>query len=183
LHIPNLSMRYRNIIITLLLIASPIFHFQGNTLTEHQARAAYIYNFIKFITWPEHVFKTADQPICITFFGHSEVEKEFKELIQDRTINDRHIEVKVIYTNQELDSCHIVYLNDIERRYQISTINALKNDPVLTISNAEYFTRIGGMIHFIIADDRLCFEINRSALEAVNLEVSAKLLRVARVVE
>jgi len=78
LHIPNLSIRYRNIIITLLLVASPIFHFQGNTLTEHQARAAYIYNFIKFITWPEHVFKTADQPICITFLDILKSKKNSK---------------------------------------------------------------------------------------------------------
>lgn len=176
-------MKDRIFITFLLLFISPVFQSQSNTLTEHQARAAYLYNFIKFVTWPESAFESPNDPIRILFLGESEVEKEFNKIITDRTINDRHIEVKNRNTNQELSTFHIVYLNDLERRHQIATINALKNLPVLTVSNAEYFSRIGGMIHFLIVDDRLCFEINRPALDSVHLEVSAKLLRVARIVE
>lgn len=170
----------------MLLILSVLLLSLGSktdTLTEYQVRAAYLYNFVKFVKWPGSAFESDSQPIIIGLFSGNQVEEELQKIIRNRTIDSRSIAIRTLENPQDAAVCHVVYFGDIERRHQIATINLIRKKPILTISDAGYFCRIGGMIQFNIEDNKLGLAINRKAADAAQLEISAKLLRVAQIVE
>jgi hypothetical protein len=156
---------------------------QSQTLTEHQVRAAYLYNFVKFVEWPDGTFKDESEAILIGLFKDDPVKEELESIIKGRTIDSRPIRIKLLGNSKDADECHVVYLADAERRHQISTINMLGSKPVLTISDADYFCRIGGMIRFFVHENRFRLEINRTAVDRAQLEISAKILRVAEIID
>ncbi|MBN2103651.1 YfiR family protein [bacterium] len=156
---------------------------QAETLTEYQVRAAYLYNFLKFVKWPGHAFENDHQPITIGIFHFSPVEQDLRNIIRNRTIDSRSITIKILEQPEDAQDCHVVYFGDIERRHQIATIGIVQKNPILTISDAGYFCRIGGMIYFYIEDNRLRLVINRKAVDNAQLEISARLLRVAQIVD
>ena len=167
-------------IFCLLFFAFSLAH-KAEVLTEYQVKAAYLYNFLRFVKWPGHAFKDEQQPIIIGIFQFNPVEQDLRKIIANRTIGSRLIVIKTLESPQDAQGCHAVYFGDIERRHQISTITMIEQNPVLTISDADYFCRIGGMIYFFTEDNRLRLIINRKAVSDAQLEISAKLLRVAQI--
>lgn len=172
-----------HIITYLLLCLVPDSPNQSVNLTVNEVRAAYLYNFVKFVSWPDHVFDKSDDPIVIGFWDSNEVEKAFHNIIKGRTINSRTVDIRLIESLSDVIFCNVIYMNGADKRHQVSVVNLVRKKPILTVSDEAYFSRIGGMIQFYFDNNQLKFEINRKALSAVELEVSARLLRVARVIE
>ncbi len=83
----------------------------------------------------------------------------------------------------ELKSCQILYISNSERGRLKDIFAALEGQPVLLVADVSGFAIDGGMIGFVLEQQRIIFEINREALEQANLKASAKLLKLARIVK
>ncbi len=173
---------------------------------EYQIKAAFLYNFIKFVDWPKEKMADSNEPIIIGIIGSKNFIKAFEPIIHKK-IKNRNISIKYFkgyeklkksqesqederQWNQKMESlktCHVLmfcicYSVRIKDTSQI--IKALKGSPVLTVGETAGFLEPGGIINFLMEDKKVRFEINVTAAKKNKLRISSKLLRLAkRVVE
>ena len=150
--------------------------------TENEVRAAFLYNFIKFASWPQKAFTDSREPIVIGIIGHDPFGNLLDSMVKDRTIQSRKLMIRRYPRIEDYADCHVLYIGFNEKRYQVAILQHLNGKPVLTIGAREGFTRLGGMINFVTIQNQVGFEINLDAVEKSNLEISAKLLKLAKII-
>ncbi len=148
----------------------------GQLSLEYKVKAAYLFNFTKFISWPQKSGENFN--ICI--LGHNPFNGHLKPL-ENRSAQGKPIRLYYFQSFKQALNCHILYL-DSANSHQLT----LTESPVsgaLTVSSQRAFASSGGMIGFILREGRIKLRINLSALQKKGLKISAKLLEVAEVVE
>ncbi len=199
-----MRIRTHNFItLTLVLIAASMATpaQTGDELDrEHRVKAAFAYNFIKFVDWPKEKMADANEPIIIGIVGSRDFIKAF-DPVKDKKIKGRNIIIKYFegfeklkrsrtgddrQWNQKMEMlkrCHALLLCTchsarIENSSQI--IESLTGFPVLTVGDTDGFLESGGIINFLAEKDKIRFEINAAAAKKSKLKISSKLLRLAR---
>lgn len=151
-------------------------------------RAAYLFNFAKFIEWPDDAFEDEKMPFVIGALGDDPFGKRLDATVKEKKIAQREVKTLRLSWSKRTDrakvkDCHIPYISNSERHRLREIFAALENQPVLLVSDIGGFASDGGMIGFVLEKQRIVFEINRDALEHAELKASAKLLRLARIVK
>jgi hypothetical protein len=147
---------------------------------EHELKAAYIYNFAKFTTWPSASFATPDAKLVVGIVGSEQVAAALASQVKSRTVSGHSIEVRSLAANQNIADLHILYTaNDVSL---VSLRQAFVTPGLLTIGDTERFAADGGIIRFVILEDHLQFEINSGAAKRADLTLSSQLLMLARTV-
>jgi hypothetical protein len=88
--------------VVLFLLAS-VSHAQS--VTEYQVKAAYLFNFAKFVEWPAEAFPSADAPLQICVLGQDPFGREFEQIILDKTVNGHRIEVAFLWPHRRRQGC------------------------------------------------------------------------------
>ena len=150
--------------------------------TEYQVKAAYLFNFAKFVEWPANTFSNAGAPLEICVIGLNPFGRGLEASIAGKTVGGRHIEISHKSDAVSARSCQIVFIA-VSDKGQISLLlQQLNGASVLTVSDTSGFTGDGGMINFVLDGDRVSFEANLDAAEHAHLKISARLLSVAKAV-
>jgi hypothetical protein len=152
------------------------------TAREHQVKAAFVYNFAKFVEWPAISFQTTNSPLVIGVVGKSPIIAALEAAVRDRTINGRPIIVKSVETAEAARATHLVFVAASEDKRMAELLPALANASVLTVGESEAFAGDGGMINFILDGDKCRFDINMDSAEKAGLKVSAQLQKLAKTV-
>jgi hypothetical protein len=150
--------------------------------SEYQVKAAFLYNFAKFVEWPPPAFVAADSPITIGILGNNPFGEVLEATIRNKTINGRQLRVKEITSLKDpaLKNCHILFISQSERKHLEETLEALKGTSILTVSEIEQFTRAGGMVNFVMEGNKVRFDINDGAAARNGLKISSKLLSLTK---
>jgi len=164
----------------LLLLLSTVAARAGEALSEAEVKAAFLYNFTKFVEWPKQTFSSTNAPIQFAVFGDEEFSAKLKTLLGDKKAHGRSFEVKSIFTPQEAKNFHIVFVAGPESRRAAQVLEATKKAPVLTIGESDQFLDAGGMINLFFEDAQLAFEVSPESAQKAGLEISSKLLRLAK---
>lgn len=144
--------------------------------SEYQVKAAYLYNFGKFVNWPgDHNF--SDFNVCV--LGTDPFGPTLDRIISNATINGKKVLAKRIAKPQDAAECRIVFLGSSEASRLPSDIAALNKLGVLTVSDIPDFIQRGGMIQFVLDGDRVRFEVDLTAAKEAGLSLSSELLKVA----
>lgn len=151
--------------------------------SERQVKAAYIYNFGRFIAWPEASRRSTPGPFKIGVLGDDLLADELASLLSDRSIRDHVIEVVRIRTPEDLLPLRILVIGEIDLTRWAPALNTLRDRPVLIVGSAPDFARATGHIGFYVADQRVRFAINPATLRRSNLQASSRLLSLALVVD
>ena len=152
---------------------------QDTPLSEYRLKAAFIYNFAKFVEWPPEAFADTNAPVVIGIVGENKFGNELNQIVQNKTINGHPLEVKTISDLAEAAKCHILFISDSEKKRYAEIVAGLHNTPVLTIGETDTFIGSGGIINFVRAENKIRFQINDPAAKAVGLKISSKLLSLA----
>ena len=147
---------------------------------EADVKAAFLYNFAKFVEWPKEAFSSETAPIQIAVFGDEEFSAKLKSLLTDKKAHGRSFEVKRITNPQEAKTVHMVFVASSENRRASQVLEATRKLPVLTVGESDQFLDLGGMINFLFEDSQLRFQINPEPAEKVKLKISSQLLRLAK---
>jgi len=150
---------------------------------EYQVKAAFLYNFAKFVEWPETIFKSSGEPISICVIGHNPFGPMLKASVNGKTIGERKFVVEDQADVQHAAACRIVFISSSERRRLRSIMARLKGRTILTVGETEGFAEEGGVINFKLVADTVRFEINLEAAEQEQIRISSKLLSVAEAVK
>jgi YfiR/HmsC-like len=149
---------------------------------EPQLKAAYIYNFAQFTQWPAEAFVTADSPIVIGVLASDLMADLLRQTVQGETIGGRKLVVQEYKSLRDLQTCHILFIPQTETASLEKAVAALKGKPILTVSDADRAAQRGAMIRLYPESNKLRLVVNMNALNAANLKVSSKVLRVATIV-
>lgn len=145
---------------------------------EAQFKAAYLFNFVKFVDWPSN----ATDVLTVCFVGGNGVFDALSEGIEAKRIGNRQLAVRRLDANATADGCNAIYLDELAST-EISTVIAAKEAPILTISDAKAFIAKGGMIELFTDSNRLRFNINVDAAHKAGLRISSSLLQLAATVK
>lgn len=149
---------------------------------EHQVKAAFLFNFAKFVQWPPSAFSATSDVLTIGIHGPSPFGSDLQRLVEGKTIQNRRIIVRESNNIEDLKSCQIIFLATLDPSEAAVTVRVLQDLPILTVSDCADFLHVGGMIRFFIDQNRVRFEIKLKNIEAAGLGASSKLLKVATVV-
>ena len=150
---------------------------------EYAVKAAFAFNFIRFVQWPETSFANDTDPYQLCFLGDAAVTRQFN-ILNNKKIETRTLYVHPLSSEKDCEGCDIIFISrDIDRSISENIISKVKGKPILTIGESEGFTKLGGVINFFSKDARLQFEINPSAAKNQGLKPSSRLLKLAVIVD
>jgi hypothetical protein len=146
--------------------------------TEFQVKAAYVYNFGKFIKWPAEAAAPASSfEICV--LGKDSFAAVLDTTVTGESIDRRSIAVKRITNPQEAGECNILFIGSSEESRLNVILAATQRMNILTVSDIPRFAERGGVIGFVMQGEKIRFEVNLGAAEQSHLALSSELLKVA----
>ena len=151
-------------------------------LPEYQVKAAYLYNFLKFVEWPESAFPDPLAPIVIGISGDDPFGNSLPQVIIGKTVQGRDLVIHKYHSGEDMRGAHILFISPSERKRLPQILSSLRGSSVLTVADIEGFLEAGGMIQFLSENDRVRFAINVDASSRGKLKMSSKLLSLAKVV-
>ncbi len=155
---------------------------QAQSATEYQVKAAFLFNFARFVEWPADAFSSADAALQICILGQDPFGRDFEQVIVDKTVNGHRIEIAHPEGIPQARACQILFIATSEKAHLPTILQGLKGASVLIVGDTPGFAALGGAINFVLDDGRVRFEINLKAAELAHLKLSARLLTVAKVV-
>ena len=166
-------------IAAVVMITMSLINVQGQKISEYQVKAAFLFNFSKFLEWPPEAMEQPNEPFVVGVLGNDPFGSYLDEIISGEKIMDHPMIVKRFNDIDEVDKCHILFINVPGKTREV--LNTLKGKSVLTVSDEEDFNGHGGIIKFYTDNDMIRLQINIDAAKAANLHISSKLLRIARI--
>jgi len=146
---------------------------------EDELKAAYLFNFVKFVDWPASATVEA---LTVCFIGGNGVYDALAEGIEAKRVGTRHLAMRVLERTMSVQGCNALYVEaGVER--EASRIADIAELPILTISDAKEFALNGGMIAMFTESNRLRFSINVGNAQKAGLRISSSLLQLAASVE
>jgi hypothetical protein len=154
----------------------------GGPAREYEIKAAFLYNFTKFIEWPAQSFADAGAPIVIGVLGDSPCAEALERLVKDRKVNGRAIVVRRVESAAEARTTHILFVGSRQEQQFARLEPEIGSLPVLTVGESQAFEAGGGIVNFVPQDDKVRFEINIGSADRAGLRVSAQLQKLATVI-
>lgn len=162
-----------------------VIGFQAETLAssgrEYKIKAAFLLNFVKFIEWPPGAFTSSEVPVVLGILGNDPFGEAIEALGQKR-VKGRAIKIKRLKDLGSATGCHILFVSNSEKDALNGIFQSLEDRAILTVGETELFAQKGGIINFITDKNKIRFEINITAADRVNLKISSKLLKLAKVI-
>jgi hypothetical protein len=152
-------------------------------MDEYSVKAGYLYNFSKYVTWPDRGLQDMAFTICI--FGEDPFEGRLDQAIAGKTsANGQRFEVKRIGTFDKavFQPCQVVFISKSERSRANQLVDSLKEFPILTVADFESFADRGGVADLRIEGTRVKVDLNIGAATRAGLKISARLQQVAKLV-
>lgn len=146
--------------------------------SEYDVEAAYLFNFGKFVTWPGNS-SPPDQPFTICLLGDDPLAPALDRLVAGEKINGKSVIDTKVSRLEDALNCSILYISSSEAARLNRVLAALKGAPVLTVSDIPDFTERGGMIQFVLRENRVRFSVNLVPAQHDHLTLSSELLKVA----
>lgn len=175
------KIKLADIITKLIIILVSIYlsaTLYADTSTAQKVKAAYIFQIIRYVEWPESVLSGNDNTINVCLMGYSALKKALLP-IQNQHALGRSIAFKTINYIPEENQCHLLVIGDYEDAILIEKLAQLKHRDILTVSELDNFAKKGGMVGFVINEGNIRIEINLRSINSSNIRLSANLLEVA----
>jgi len=167
------------LLVAILALSIPV-DYAAQEQDEYEVKAAFIFNFLKFMEWPQ-TGASGNFEICI--LGDDPFEKTLDQLTKGKSAFGRPIQVRRIKDPVEARSCQIAFASSAERAKAAKLIDAVRGTAVLTVGETPGFAERGGVIRFVLEDNRVRFEINVEAAHQADLTISSRLLTLARIIQ
>jgi hypothetical protein len=168
---------------------------------EYRIKAGFLYNFMKFVDWPKEKVPDANTPLVIGIIGQDPFQDAFEPL-QEKEAKDRKVVIQRFEgfveleksgkkkkdqphpKSQDIQKCHLLFICPSERERIPDIIASVKDHSVLTVADTQGFLEAGGIINFIVEEQKARFEVNVTAAKQAKLQIRSQLLRLAkRVIE
>jgi hypothetical protein len=167
---------------------------QSAQYKEYEVKAAFMYNFLKFIDWPEEKMAKGGNQIIIGIIGEDPFGSA-TDVLKDKKVEDRDVVIKRFEGLQQLKeqaekgkkeqlealkTCHLLFICPSEKKITAEIIDIVKSDGVLTVGDTGGFIESGGAIGFFMEDNKIRFNVNLTSSDKAGLKIRSQLLRLAK---
>lgn len=151
---------------------------------EARVKAAYLVKFTKFIYWDSRAANTrsSTSPIIISVLGSDPVGGLLDKFSQNQRSGSPIIVNRIGKDLNDLENCNLLFISKQEAARLPTIFKQLEGSNVVTVSDINNFARRGGMIGFVVDEDRVKLEINLDATNKAGLKISAKLLELSKII-
>lgn len=175
------ALKVSGVILAGLLAAGSLRPQEAPTV-EYQVKAAFLYNFAKFIEWPTETFPSDKSPITFCVFGHDPFGNALEEALRGKTLNNREFLTRRPKDYPEMKTCQLVFVSGQEDKHLPEILSSLKSASVLVVGESDDFAERGGTVQFFLENNKLRFAVNVDAAKRAHLQISSKLLALAKIV-
>jgi hypothetical protein len=149
---------------------------------EYVVKAAFLYNFTKFVEWPASSFQSAGDPIAICVLGQDPFGHSLQDIVASRAIEGRPLVVRHVSGVNQGAGCHVLFVGSAENKRSSPILAELKTPGILTIGESDASAADGVVINFKLDGGKVRFDINVEAAERQKLRISSRLLSLAHIV-
>ncbi|MEG1113668.1 MAG: YfiR family protein, partial [Janthinobacterium sp.] len=146
---------------------------------ERQVKAAYLYKFAGFVEWPEGSFARPDAPLVIGVAGADALAEQLEQSVAGHSINGRAVQVKKVRRGEPLAGLHVLYLGVLDKPVLQEMLAASRSLALLTVSDSDEVYAMGSMINFVMADDKVRFDVALKPVAQAHIRISARMLLAA----
>lgn len=146
---------------------------------EYDLKAAFLFNFAKFVEWPQSAFVGERAPLTICVYGEDPFGPTLDGVVQGERVGERSLLVQRPDSLDDLGACHVLFVGRSEKDRLGEVMAQVRGKPVLTVADTDGFLRAGGVINFILEGTKVRFLIDQGAAERSGLVISSKLMRLA----
>jgi hypothetical protein len=155
----------------------------GAAPSEYQVKAVFLFNFSRFVEWPDSAFAGPGAPFVIGVFGYDPFGNQLEEATRGETVNGRPLVIRRLRDAGEAGDCQILFMHRSEEARMGAVLEALDHRSTLTVSDLDVAGQRGVMIALTTQDNRIRLRVNVNSARAARLTISSKLLRSAEIVE
>ena len=149
---------------------------------EYKVKAAFLYHFIRYTTWPAESFESERAPIVVLVVGEDPFGSHLRVALGDKLVGGRPILLRHSAVVPEAIDAHIVFEGRLGKPERERLLALCKGRPVLLFGERAGFAAAGAQGNFYLEDAKVRFEINLDAVEASGLEISSQVLKLGRTV-
>jgi hypothetical protein len=146
---------------------------------EFQVKAVYLYKFAPFVDWPANAFPSPASPLVLCVAGEDPFGAMLDRAVAGQKIGARPIQVRRLARGEKAAGCHILYLGGSKAQAIADGLAGVRGAPVLTVTDGAVAGDDRGVIHFVVRDRNVRFEIDDAAAARNGLNISSKLLSLA----
>lgn len=170
---------FRSLLAALLLLAGATAARAQTDSLEYAVKATYLYKFAPFVDWPESAFPSPTSPLVLCVVGDDPFGAVLDRAVGGQHLAEHPIVVERMATYAPGRVCHILYAMGSDLQPAGEVVALARGRPVLTISDAARGSAVKGIIHFVVQENRVRFEIDDRAAAENDLRISSKLLSLA----
>ncbi|HLI34186.1 MAG TPA: YfiR family protein [Terriglobia bacterium] len=142
-------------------------------------KAAFLYNFTKFIEWPATSFSGPSDPFTLCVYGTNPFGDSLESLVKGKTIDGREFAVRDVASPSQARGCQVLFISRAERGHVADILASARRTGLLTVGETKGFVDEGGDINFVLESNHVRFEINARAAQKAGLKISSRLLSLA----
>jgi hypothetical protein len=155
------------------LLAPRLSAAAAERVDEYQVKAAFLFNFARFVSWPD-----STGPLVIGIAGEDPFGRVLDDTIRGKVVSGRPLQVRRLGDADDISGCHILFVSPSEQR-RVRDVIRRAGRGVLTVGEGPEFTRLGGAIHLFRDGSRVRFHINAQAAEASGIKIHSQLMSLA----
>ena len=182
-----ISMRTRRrqgLIVWLMLLSGPsVIWAQPDDDVEYEVKLAFLYHFAQFVIWPADAFRGPGAPLAICIAGPDPFRPDTERDLRGRSVRGHPVEIRRLEQADDPRACQIIFIRASEKKRLGAVLTALGKSSTLSVGEAEGFAQMGGMINLVPEAQTLHFEINLEAAARSRLQMSSRLLSLAKIVK
>ncbi|MFN8389859.1 MAG: YfiR family protein [Bdellovibrionota bacterium] len=145
---------------------------------EYELKAAFVYKFINFIEWSDGTNSTQPRQICIV--GDDPFKGIVQKLVSVHDPEFNRVSVRYPRSGEEVVRCSLLYISASQDANVERFISALRDLPIVTVSDIHHFARRGGMIELTVDNESIRFIINQKRAREAGVHFSSQLLALAK---
>lgn len=185
----NVVLKMRKIIFVLFVLFAVTTAMEANRAkyyadasydTNAKMKALYVYNFTKYIDWPE-AYKQGN--FIIGLLGETSIKGELDKVAATRKAVNQTIEIKQYASIADIGECHMLYVSKEKSAQFNAAVQKTKGKSTLVITEEDGFAKQGAGISFVIVNSRQKFELSKNNIQQRDMKVGSNLLSLAIVVD
>ncbi len=162
-----------------MLAPVPVRGEAAASVLERQVKAAYLYKFAGYVEWPEGSFAKPDAPLVIGVAASEALAAQLEQTVAGRSVEGHPVTVRRLKRGESLSGLHLLFVGGADKTHLGEWLGAARGQPVLTVAEADEGNAQGSMINFLMAEERLRFEVALKPVSQSRLRISARMLAAA----
>lgn len=155
----------------------------AQSVSEYKIKAAFLYNFLRYTTWPEGALGKEGKPIELVVVGKNPFGTSLDSTFDKKKVHGRPVHIRYLSKMPKEPSGHLVFATGLSRAEEDQLLKAFKGKPTMLIGDSKGYAERGSCANFYIKDSKVRFQVNPDEVKRNGLEISSQLLKLASIVK